>query len=219
MIHNVVVDDAVRQYIDDVNPALDELAGQLRAETLRLPLATMLVPAEQGRLLAFLVSLTGARSVIEVGVFTGFSTLSMARALPGDGVITALDISEEWTAIAERYWEKAGVRDKIKLELRPAVESLDAMIARGAADTVDFVFVDADKESYELYYERCLTLLRQGGLMLLDNVLWSGLVADPDVSDPETDSLRSINARLVGDNRVDKVVLPVFDGLTLLRKL
>lgn len=175
----------------------------------------MLVPPEQGQLLGFLVGLLSATTVLEIGVFTGYSTLAMARALPPGGRVVACDVSAEWTGIGRSFWERAGVDDRIQLELRPAVETLDALLDGGAAGTVDLAFVDADKESYSIYFERCLELLRPGGLMVLDNVLWSGKVARPDVSDPETDSLRALNSSLRNDKRIALSTLPVFDGLTL----
>lgn len=217
MIHNLVLDDNLLHYLAAVQRPHDKLSVELRELTGQLPLHTMLVPAEQGRLLGLLVSLMQARTVLEIGVFTGYSTLCMARALPADGRVIALDISAEWTSLGERYWEKAGVRDRIQLELHPALHTLDQLLD-DAAGTVELAFIDADKENYSLYYERCLRLLRPGGLIVLDNTLWSGKVAQPDEQDPETTALRAINASVRDDDRVDAVVLPVFDGLTLARK-
>jgi predicted O-methyltransferase YrrM len=215
MIHSLVLDDDIQQYVLDVSLREDDLARELRTATLRLSEHTMLVPPEQGQLLGLLVGLMSATTVLEIGVFTGYSTLAMARALPPGGRVIACDVSAEWTGIGRSFWARAGVADRIQLELRPAVETLDALLADGAAGTVDLAFVDADKESYSAYFERCLELLRPGGLMVLDNVLWSGKVARQDVSDPETDSLRALNSALRNDKRIDLSMLPVFDGLTL----
>ncbi|WP_199444347.1 O-methyltransferase [Umezawaea beigongshangensis] len=218
MIHSLVLDDEIQQYVHDVSLREDDLARELRLITLELSEHTMLVPPEQGQLLGFLVGLLSATTVVEVGVFTGYSTLAMARALPPGGRVIACDVSEEWTDIGRSFWERAGVADRIQLELRPAVETLDALLDSGAAGTVDLAFVDADKESYSVYFERCLELLRPGGLMVLDNVLWSGKVARSDESDPETDSLRALNSALRNDKRVELSTLPVFDGITLAYK-
>jgi O-methyltransferase len=218
MIHSLVLDEEIQRYVTSVSLREDGLARELRLATLQLPDRTMLVPPEQGQLLNLLVSLLSATTVLEVGVFTGYSTLAMARALPAHGRVIACDISEEWTSVARDYWKRAGVDDRIQLELRPAEQTLDRLLADGLAGTVDLAFVDADKESYAIYYERCLKLLRPRGLMVLDNVLWSGKVARPDISDPETDSLRALNALLLSDDRVELSTLPVFDGLTLICK-
>jgi len=151
-------------------------------------------------------------------VFTGYSSLATALALPADGCIVACDVSEEWTKIARRYWERAGVAHKIDLRLAPALQTLDALIAAGRGDTFDFAFIDADKTGYLSYYERALQLLRAGGVVLIDNTLWSGRVADPEVADPDTVALRQFNEVLHRDERVDLSLLPVGDGLTLARK-
>jgi O-methyltransferase len=216
MIHNLVLDEDIRHYVTEVSLREDDLARELRLATLELPDRTMIVPPEQAQLLGLLVTLLSATTVLEVGVFTGYSTLVMARALQPGGRIIACDVSEEWTTIARGFWRRAGVADRIQLELRPAQQTLDRLIdVDGAAGTVDLAFIDADKQSYAGYYERCLRLVRPGGLLVLDNVLWSGKVARPDVSDPETDSLRALNALLLNDERVALSTLPVFDGLTL----
>ena len=168
--------------------------------------------------MALLAELVGARRVLEVGTFTSYSALVVALALPADGRIIACDVDEEMTAIARRYWAEAGVADKIDLRLGPAVDTLDALLADGGAGTFDFAFVDADKENYEAYYERSLALLRQGGLIVIDNVLWSGAVADPNQKDADTSAIRALNAKLHGDERVSLSLLPVSDGITLARK-
>lgn len=218
MIHSLVLDEEVQQYVLDVSLREDDIARELRMATMRLVEHGMLVPPEEGQLLGFLVGLTSATTVIEVGTFTGYSTLAMARALPAHGRVITCDINAEWADIGRPFWARAGVADRIQLELGPAVETLDALLAGGAAGTVDFAFIDCNKESYATYFERCLELLRPGGLLVVDNVLWSGQVARPDISDPETDSLRALNAALRNDERVELSMLPIFDGLTLAYK-
>jgi caffeoyl-CoA O-methyltransferase len=178
----------------------------------------MQISPEQGQFMALLARLTGARRCLEVGVFTGYSSLVTALALPVDGSIVACDVSEEWTAVARRYWREAGVAHKIELRLAPATETLDELLAQGQAGTFDFAFIDADKTNYLAYYERTLSLLRTGGLVLVDNTLWSGRVADPEVADADTVSLRHFNEVLHRDERVDLSLLPLGDGLTLARK-
>jgi predicted O-methyltransferase YrrM len=190
----------------------------LRAETAKLPMARMQIAPEQGQLMALLVKLMGARRCIEVGVFTGYSTLAVATALPDDGTVLACDLSAEWTAIARRYWQQAGVDRKIRLVLAPALQTLDAELRAGCAGTYDFAFIDADKPGYAAYLERCLQLLRPNGLVAVDNTLWSGRVADPAVRDEDTAALRAFNAQVAADERVDLCLVPIADGLTLLRK-
>jgi predicted O-methyltransferase YrrM len=189
----------------------------LREATHSHPRAGMQISPEQGQFMALLVKLLGARRTLEIGVFTGYSALSVALALPADGRILACDISEEYTRIGRRYWERAGVAHKIELRLAPALQTLDAELAAGASGCYDFAFIDADKTGYADYYEHCLQLLRQGGLIAIDNVLWSGAVAQP-ARDDDTRALQALNERLHGDERVDLSVLPVGDGLTLARK-
>lgn len=195
------------------------IQARLREETAALggP-AGMQVSPEQGQLLAFLASLIGAKRVVEVGTFTGYSALAVALALPADGRITCCDVSEEWTAIAQRYWDQAGVAGKIELRLAPALETLDALVSEEGVDKVDMAFIDADKGNYDGYYEACLTLVRPGGLIAIDNVLWGGSVADPDNKSADTEAIRALNAKLKEDRRVDLSLLPIGDGLTLCRK-
>jgi predicted O-methyltransferase YrrM len=162
-----------------------------------------------------LMHLMGARRTIEIGVYTGYSSLVVALALPDDGRMVACDISQKWTSVARRYWREAGVERKIDLQLRPALETLDDLIAKGQAGSFDFVFIDADKENYANYYERSLTLLRPGGLIAVDNVLWSGRVIDASAKDADTRAVRAFNEKLRGDERVWLTMLPVRDGLTL----
>jgi predicted O-methyltransferase YrrM len=168
--------------------------------------------------MAFLVRLIGARKSLEVGVFTGYSALCVARALPADGRLVACDVSEEWTDVGRRYWQEAGVEDRIDLHLGPATETLDRLIADGEAGSFDLAFIDADKPSYATYYERALTLFRPGGVVGIDNVLWQGRVADPGNDDDDTEAIRAVNDTAHGDDRVDMCMLPIGDGLTLLRK-
>jgi predicted O-methyltransferase YrrM len=191
---------------------------QLREETARHPRANMQVAPEQGQFLAFLVKLIGARKTLEVGVFTGYSSLSVALALPDDGKIVACDISEEFTSVARKYWQQAGVANKIDLQLAPGIESLEKLLSQGQAESFDFAFIDADKENYSHYYELVLQLVRPGGLIAIDNVLWSGRVAQREVQDSATLAIRDFNKKLSQDNRVDLSLLPVADGLTLARK-
>lgn len=196
----------------------DPLLKQLREETARDPLARMQIAPEQGQFMALLVKLIGARNLIEVGTFTGYSSLCMARALPEDGYLLCCDIDENWTRIARRYWQQAGVADKIDLQLAPAADTLQARINAGDHDRFDLAFIDADKENYGRYYEQCLQLIRPNGLIIFDNMLWSGRVADPQVNDDDTRALRDMNRFLLQDERVDISLLPMADGITLVRK-
>jgi caffeoyl-CoA O-methyltransferase len=191
---------------------------RLRRETLALPEAEMEISPEQGQLMALLARLIGAKRCLEVGVFTGYSSLVTALALPDDGRILACDVSERWTAIARRYWREAGVEHKIDLRLAPALQTLDALLASGEAGRYDYAFIDADKNNYGGYYERALELLRPNGLLMFDNTLWSGKVADPAETDDETAALRALNARLHRDERIDLSLTPIGDGFTLVRK-
>lgn len=196
-----------------------EALRELREETAPIRHAGMQIGPEQGQFMALLVRLMNARRTIEVGVFTGYSSLAVALALPPEGRIVACDVSEEWTAMARKYWTKAGVAQKIDLRLAPAVKTLDALLAEGGAGGYDFAFIDADKTNYLEYYERCLKLLRQGGIVAADNTLWSGAVADPSVKDADTEAIRKFNDTLHRDSRVAISMLPLGDGLTLALKL
>jgi O-methyltransferase len=191
---------------------------ELRAETAGMPDAQMQIGPDQGQFMALLAKLIGARRCIEVGVFTGYSSLAVALALPDEGRIVACDVSEEWTAIAQRYWRRAGVDDKIELKLQPATRTLESLLAAGEAGSYDFAFIDADKPAYEAYYELLLQLLRPGGLIAVDNTLWSGKVADANERDANTSALRAFNDKLHHDERIDLSLLPIGDGLTLARK-
>ena len=196
-------------------PALER---QLRRVTQRLPQARMQIGAEQGALLQLIVRMLRARRCLEVGTFTGYSALVVARALPAAGRIVCCDVSEAWTAIARRFWKRAGVLRKIDLRLAPARLTLDALLESGRAGSFDFAFIDADKASYLAYYERCLKLVRRGGLIAADNTLWGGSVADPRDRSVDTRAIRAFNRKLIRDRRVDIALVPVGDGLTLALK-
>ncbi len=215
---SIVLTDSLYEYMNDVSLREPPLLLALREETAELTQRSMQISPEQGQFMALLVRLTGARRCLEVGVFTGYSSLATALALPDDGRVIACDVSEEWTAVARRYWKRAGVDHKIDLRLAPATETLDALVAEGQGGTFDFAFIDADKTNYLAYYERTLALLRTGGLALVDNTLWSGRVADPEVADADTVALRHFNEVLHRDERVDLSLLPMGDGLTVVRK-
>jgi caffeoyl-CoA O-methyltransferase len=178
----------------------------------------MQIGPEQGQLLAFLVELIQATTVLEVGTFTGYSALCVALSLPEDGRLVACDVSEEWTSVGRRFWKEAGVSDKIELHLGPAAQTLGTLLEEGMAESFDFAFIDADKEGYDAYFEYGLQLLRPGGLMAIDNVLWEGKVSDPSVSDPDTTAIRALNAKLRNDPRISLSLLPIGDGLTLALK-
>jgi caffeoyl-CoA O-methyltransferase len=210
--------DRLYDYMLSVTSREHPVLAELRAETARMPRAGMQIAPEQGQFMAMLVTLLGARRTLEVGVFTGYSSLAVALALPSDGRVVALDISEEWTSVGRRYWQAAGVADKVDLRVGPAAESLRALVAEGCTGEFDFAFIDADKERYDTYYELALQLVRPGGLIAIDNVLWGGSVADPADQDADTRALRALNEKLHGDTRIDLAMVPIGDGLTLARK-
>ena len=218
MAHRSLLPEAVDQYLRTVVARETPLQQRLRAETARLPMGGMQIGADQGVLLAFLVRLIGARNAIEVGTFTGYSALSVASALPAGGRLVCCDVSEEWTSIARRYWAEAGVADRIELHLRPAQQTLAELLRSNGAGAFDFAFIDADKTGYDAYYEACLALIRAGGLIAIDNVLWSGTVADPADQKPDTVALRNLTAKIRDDPRVDACLLSVGDGVLLARK-
>jgi len=204
-----------------------DLLRRLREETNKDPMAIMQIPPEQGQLMALLLKAIGAKRTIEIGVYTGYSTLSVAQALPADGYILACDVEEKWTNIGKKYWTEAGVAHKVDLRIAPATETLNAALARGEAGTYDFVFIDADKGSYDTYYELSLKLLKPNGLIALDNMLFFGSVIDSNLMDeamrkrvgePTIQSLRDLNKKIHRDERVDMVLLPFADGITLVRK-
>ena len=195
-----------------------EILRRLREETSMLPQHNMQISPEQGAFMALLVELVGARRCIELGTFTGYSSLVVALTLPSDGQIVCCDVSAEWTSVARRYWAEAGVADRVDLRLGPALETLDSLIAGGASGTFDFAFIDASKREYPDYHERIVRLLRQGGLAVYDNVLWAGGVIDESLQDEDTLGVRRLNDRLLRDERVTISMIPVADGLTLARK-
>src|SRR3990167_5786820 len=178
----------------------------------------MHISPEQGSFMVLLMEILGARKTLDIGTFTGYSALAVAMALPHDGKVIAFDINKEWTSIAWQFWQKSGVGDKIELKLGPAQESLQGLIAAGETNSFDFAFIDADKANYDRYYEQALQLVRSGGIIAIDNVLWSGKVADPDANDESTRCIRDLNSKLMKDNRVTICMLPIGDGLTLARK-
>jgi caffeoyl-CoA O-methyltransferase len=208
----------LHEYVRSVSLREPALLARLREETASLPRAGMQLGAEQGQLLGFLVRLIGATRCLEIGTFTGYSALCIALALPREGYLLCCDTNPETTAMAERYWHAAGVADKIELRLAPALATLDALLAAPEVERFDLAFIDADKTNYDGYYERSLALLRPGGLIVIDNVLWSGTVADRRRSDPDTEALRALNRKLHDDERIDLVLLPIGDGMTLARK-
>ena len=212
------LDARLSQYLLDVSLREPDVLRRLREETALHPEAEMQIAPEQGQFMALLVRLIGARRTLDVGVFTGYSSLVVALALPPEGEVVACDVSEEYTAIARRYWREAGMEGKIRLHLAPALETLGRLLAQGESGRFDFAFIDADKPNYDAYFERALELLRPGGLVALDNVLWGGEVADPTVHDANVDAVRAINLKLRDDPRVDLSLLPIADGLTLARK-
>lgn len=212
------LEDTLLAYLRNHSLREPEVLKQLREETLKLPLGVMQVSPEQGQFMALLVRITGATRIVEIGTFTGYSSLVMALALPDSGKLITCDISEDYTNTARQYWQKAGVADRIELKLAPALETLDALLTSGQTGTFDMAFIDADKTEYIGYYERCLQLLNSGGLILVDNVLWGGRVARSEVEDSDTNTLRQFNDLLHQDERIGLSMLPVGDGLTIARK-
>lgn len=208
----------LEQYLVKHGVREPELLARLRDETALIPQHNMQIAPEQGALLALLIELTGAKRCLEIGTFTGYSSLVVALAMPPDGTIVCCDVSEEWTAVARRYWAEAGVADRVDLRLAPALETLDQLLADGAEGTFDFAFVDARKSEYPDYHERVVRLLRSGGLAAYDNVLWGGAVADESRQDEDTLAIRRLNDRLATDERVTIAMLPLADGVTLARK-
>src|SRR3954451_19334377 len=205
-VHDYLLAHGVRE------PAI---LARLREETASHPRAQMQIAPEQGAVLRLLVELTSARRCLEIGTFTGYSSLSVALALPADGTIVCCDVSEEFTSIARRYWTEGGVADKVDLRIAPAVETLDALLAGGGEATFDLAFIDADKANYPNYWERCVRLVRRGGVIAVDNVLWSGAVADVSDQSPDTQAIRTLNERVHDDERVTAVTLPIADGMTI----
>ncbi len=216
--HRIEIDDRLQDYILANSLREPEVLRRLRQETAGLPGAGMQIGPEQGQFMALLVELIGARRTLEIGTFTGYSALVVALALPPGGRLVACDVSAEYTAVARRYWAEAGVADKIELHLAPALETLDRLLAENRAGSFDFAFIDADKANYSTYYEGALALLRPGGLIAIDNVLWGGKVLEEAPGDPDTQAIQALNATIKDDPRVTISLLPLGDGLTLARK-
>ncbi|HEX2201506.1 MAG TPA: class I SAM-dependent methyltransferase [Gammaproteobacteria bacterium] len=214
----ITLTESLHHYLLSVSLREPPILARLREETAQHPLANMQIAPEQGQFMALLVQLMEVKKCLELGVFTGYSALSVALALPPDGKLIACDVNEEWTSMARRYWQEAGVAHKIALRIAPALETLDKLLANGEAGSFDFVFIDADKENYANYYERSLELVRHGGLIVIDNVLWSGRVADPNEQDMDTVAIRRFNTKLHLDERIVLSMLPLADGLTLAYK-
>jgi predicted O-methyltransferase YrrM len=212
------LEETLAEYMQSISLREPDILRQLREETAKLSMAQMQISPEQGQFMALLVQLMGAKKTLEIGVFTGYSALAVALALPVDGKVIACDISEEYTAIAKDFWGRAGVSEKIDLRIAPALETLEKLIAEGEIGSFDLAFIDADKRSYENYYERALTLLRPGGLILIDNVLWSGKVTDPTITDKQTQAIREFNQKIHQDSRISLSVMAIADGLTLALK-
>ena len=218
MSRHFAFDERTYNYLLETSIREPEIARRLREETQQRENAQMQIGPDQGQFMQLLVQLLRAKKTIEVGVFTGYSALWVAMGLPRDGRVIACDISEEYTSVARRYWKEAGVDKKIELKIGPALETLDELIRRGQAETFDFAFIDADKTNYENYYERALRLLRVGGLIAIDNTIWSGKVADPAQQDDDTVAIRRLNEKLFRDERITLSMLTVGDGLTLALK-
>jgi predicted O-methyltransferase YrrM len=212
------LEKTLADYIQSISLREADILRQLREETAKLSMARMQISPEQGQFMALLVQLMGAKKTLEIGVFTGYSALAVALALPDDGKVIACDISEEYTAIAKGFWARAGVSEKIDLRIAPALETLETLITEGEAGSFDLAFIDADKRNYENYYERALILLRPGGLILIDNVLWSGKVIDPTITDKQTQAIQEFNQKLHQDSRISLSLIAIADGLTLALK-
>jgi len=212
------IDKTVREYLVAHSVRDSAIKKSLRAKTAKLEWGGMQISPEQGQFMALVVEMLGARKCLEVGTFTGYSALCVAEAMPKGGKLIACDVSDEWTRIGKPFWKKAGVDKKIDLRLGPGLDTLKALLKEGHAGTFDFAFIDADKENYDGYYEATLKLLRKGGVVGFDNVLWGGSVADPKKKSPSTDALRKLNTKLHKDKRVTIAMIPIGDGLTLVRK-
>ncbi|KAB7742207.1 SAM-dependent methyltransferase [Parvibaculum sedimenti] len=213
-----LVPDAVAGYVTSLIAAETDAQRRLRAETARLPMAMMQIGADQGAFLTFLVGAIGAQRAIEIGTFTGYSAIAIARALPKSGQLLCCDVNEQWTAIAQRYWNEAGLDKRIELKLAPALDTLEALIGKGKEGSFDFAFIDADKTGYDAYYEACLKLLRPGGVIALDNMLWGGAVTDLKINDKDTVAIRALNEKIANDARVDASLVTIGDGVMLARK-
>ena len=215
---SIGLSDTLYDYLLDVSLREPDILRRLREETAELPMARMQIAPEQGQFMRLVTELIGAHRYLEVGTFTGYSSLSVALAQPEDGEIVCCDVDEDYTAVARRYWEEAGVSRRIRLHLAPARQTLASLLDDGATESFDFIFIDADKENYDAYYEFALRLLRPGGLVAIDNVLWDGKVVDLSKDDPDTTALRALNRKLRDDERISLSLLPLGDGLSLCRK-
>ncbi len=215
---SIGLDQQLQDYLLSHSLREQDVLRRLREETARLPEHNMQIAAEQGQFMALLARIIGARHYLEVGTFTGYSALAVTLAMPEDGTTVALDISREWTDVARRYWAEAGVADRVRLELRPATETLGMLAEEGWRDRFDLAFIDADKGGYVDYFERCLELIRPGGLIMVDNTLWDGRVADPGSHDEDTEAIRAFNRHVHEHPGVDLSLVPIGDGLTLLRR-
>lgn len=216
---NLALSETLYNYLLSVSLQEAKVLKKLREVTATLPMSRMQIAPEQGQFMALLIKLIGAKKILEIGTFTGYSTLVVALALPQDGKIIACDIDQQYTKIARQFWQQAEVSHKIDLRIAPAIETLDKLIAEKQENSFDFIFIDADKRNYANYYERSLKLIRPGGLIAIDNVLWSGKVANSEDSDKRTIAIREFNQKLYQDSRVNISMLPIADGLTLAMKL
>src|SRR6202521_5191060 len=214
---SIGLDDRLNRYLADNHPPEHPVLAELRKRTGKMPGSEMQVAPEQGHLLAFLARLIGAKNTLEIGTFTGYSALAVALALPKNGHLIACDVNEAWTSIGRQHWEKAGVAGKIELRLAPALDTLKDLKREGWASGFDFAFIDAAKSEYDAYYESALRLVRKGGIIAIDNLLWGGAVADPKVKDADTRALRALNAKIAGDRRGDAGLLPVGAGMMVAR--
>ncbi|MDQ2105274.1 class I SAM-dependent methyltransferase [Azospirillum sp. C340-1] len=217
-MQSIFLPEAIHRYMLGVSLREAPVQAKLRAETATLAEAHYQIAPEEGQILAFLVETTGARRTLDIGTFTGYSALTVALSLPADGRVVSFDVNEQWTALARAAWAEAGVADRIDLRIGPALDGLDTLLADGGSEGFDFAFIDADKENYAAYYERCLRLVRRGGLIAVDNTLWRGRVADPEDRKEKTEAIRAFNAARLDDQRVALCMLPVGDGVTLLRR-
>jgi len=216
---SIGLDDRLNAYIVKNHAPEHPVLAKLRVLTGKMPNASMQIAPEQGHFLAFLVGLIGATATLEIGTFTGYSALAVALALPRDGRVVACDVNEEWTAVARAHWREAGVAGKIDLRIAPALETLRVLKGECRAGHFDFVFIDADKSEYDAYFEAALPLVREGGVIAFDNMLWSGRVADPRIRDGSTRAIRALNAKLAADARVESVLLPIGDGMLVSRRV
>jgi predicted O-methyltransferase YrrM len=217
-VKSSITNEKVARYVVEKVIVDSALERALRTETMTLPHGGMISSSDVGALLAFLAQSIQTRMAIEVGTFTGYTALKIASILPAGGRLICCDINAEWTRIGQRFWQEARLTDKIDLRLAPAADTLNALLNEGAAGTFDFAFIDADKVGYENYYELCLNLIRPGGIIVLDNMLWDGTVAEPNEKDETTVILRALNQKISRDSRISAVLLTVGDGLMLARK-